>query len=127
IMHREHIGSMVVTDDTQMPIGMFTLHDVLSRIALPQRDPATPMREVMSPEPLWLPPEARAYEAALMMAQHGFGHVCVVRDGRLQGVVSERDLFSLQRIGLVSLSRSMARAETIEQLAQLAGQVHRLV
>lgn len=127
IMHREHIGSMVVTDDTQMPIGMFTLHDVLSRIALPQRDPATPIREVMSPEPLWLPPEARAYEAALMMAQHGFGHVCVVRDGRLQGVVSERDLFSLQRIGLVSLSRSIGRAETIEQLAQLTGQVHRLV
>ncbi|GAB4296948.1 MAG: DUF294 nucleotidyltransferase-like domain-containing protein [Thiohalomonadaceae bacterium] len=127
IMDREHIGSMVVTDAAQAPIGMFTLHDVLSRVALPQRKADTPMREVMSPAPLWLPPEARAYEAALLMAQHGFGHICVVQDGKLAGVVSERDLFSLQRIGLVNLSRSIARAETVEQLAQLGGNIHRLV
>ncbi|MFA5626617.1 MAG: DUF294 nucleotidyltransferase-like domain-containing protein [Thiohalomonadaceae bacterium] len=127
IMDREHIGSMIVTDQQERPIGMFTLHDVLSRIALPQRDMATPMREVMTPSPLWLPPDARAYEAALLMAQQGFGHICVVQDGRLQGVVSERDLFSLQRIGLVNLSRSIARADTIDQLAKLAGQVHLLV
>lgn len=127
IMSSEHIGSMVVTDDEQLPIGMFTLHDVLSRVALPQLDPATAIREVMSPAPLYLPPEAPAYEAALMMAQHGFGHVCVVEDGRLTGIVSERDLFSLQRIGLVSLSRTIARAESIEQLTQQATHVHRLV
>lgn len=127
IMDREHIGSIVVTDAAGAPIGMFTLHDVLSRVALPQCSPDTPMGELMTPSPLWLPPEARAYQAALLMAQHGFGHICVVQNGRLAGVVSERDLFSLQRIGLVNLSRSIARAETIEQLAQLGGNVHRLV
>lgn len=127
IMDHEHIGSIVVTNEAKAPIGMFTLHDVLSRVALPRRSPDTPMGELMSPTPLSLPPDARAYEAALLMAQHGFGHICVVQDGKLTGVVSERDLFSLQRIGLVNLSRSIARAETIEQLAQLSGNVHRLV
>lgn len=127
IMAREHIGSMIVTDEAHRPIGMFTLHDVLSRVALPQRDLTTPMQEVMTPSPLWLSPQSRAYEAALLMAQQGFGHVCVVEDGRLRGVISERDLFSLQRIGLVSLSRSIARADSIEQLTAQAAQVHRLV
>lgn len=127
IMDREHIGSIVITSEAMAPIGMFTLHDVLSRVALPQRSPDTPIHEVMNPAPLSLPPEAHAYEAALLMAQHGIGHICVVRDGRLTGVVSERDLFSLQRIGLVNLSRSIARAETVKQLARLGGDIQRLV
>ena len=126
LMECEHIGSIIVVDRQQTPIGVFTLHDVLSRVALPQRDPATPIAEVMTASPLTLGPDARAYEAALLMAQHGFGHICVVDRGRLIGVVSERDLFSLQRVGLVSLSRAIARADTLDTLRGVSANIHRL-
>lgn len=127
LMDSEHIGSIIVVDRQHAPIGVFTLHDVLSRVALPQCAPDTPIAEVMTPAPLTLEPNARAYEAALLMAQHGFGHVCVVDQGRLIGVVSERDLFSLQRVGLVNLSRAIARADSIETLAAVSGNIRRLV
>ncbi len=127
LMDREHVGSIIVVDERQAPVGVFTLHDVLSRVALPQRSPDTPLHEVMTPQPLALAPEARAYEAALLMAQHSVSHICVVAAGRLVGVVSERDLFSLQRVGLVSVSRAIARAESIEALAASGRDVHRLV
>ena len=126
-LHSHHIGSIVVVDKAAAPQGILTLHDVLSRITLTQHDIDAPVSEVLTRDPLSLSPDAPAHEAALLMAQHGFGHVCVVEHEKLVGVVSERDLFSLQRVGLVSLSRAITRAESIEDLAERATDVQRLV
>ncbi len=126
VMHEERIGSVVVTDEQRHPLGVFTLHDVLSRVALPQYDLDSPLSDVMTPEPHTLPPGAFAYEAALLMARRGFGHICVADKGRLVGVISERNLFSLQRVGLVSLHQSITRAGSIDDLKHLVGDTHHL-
>jgi CBS domain-containing protein len=81
----------------------------------------------MTPRVHTLPPQATAHEAAVLMAHQGIGHVCLVEDGKLAGVVSERDLFSLQRIGLVNLSRSITSAPDIATLARLGRDIHRLI
>ena len=122
-----HVGSIIIVDESFRPKGILTLHDVLKRIALTQQDLGAPISEVFTPDPLGLAPDAPAHEAALMMAQKGFGHVCVVENEKLVGVVSERDLFSLQRIGLVSLSRNITRAKDIDTLREHAGNIQRLV
>ncbi|MDD3518282.1 MAG: DUF294 nucleotidyltransferase-like domain-containing protein [Chromatiales bacterium] len=127
IMDAERIGSMVITDEDQRPLGVFTLHDLLSRVALPGLPLDTPVSQVMTPNPLSLPPTAYAFEAAMLMASRGFGHVCVAERGRLHGVISERDLFSLQRVGLVSLSRAINKASDIGALIKLGGDVHQLI
>lgn len=49
-------------------------------------------------EPLTVNISASAFDAALLMTQYHIGHVCIVKDDKLVGVVSERDLFSLQRV-----------------------------
>jgi len=126
-MAHENVGSIVVVDEHMHPLGMFTLHDLLARVSLPGRGMDEPMSEVMSPEPITLPPSAFAFEAAMLMANHGFHHVCVVERGRLKGVISERDLFSLQRVGLVNLSRAIAHAEGIPALAALGKDIHQLI
>ncbi|ACL72112.1 DUF294 nucleotidyltransferase-like domain-containing protein [Thioalkalivibrio sulfidiphilus] len=126
-MERENVGSIVIVDEHMHPLGVFTLHDLLSRVALPGRRMDEPMGEVMSPEPITLPPSAFAFEAAMLMANHGFHHVCVVERGRLKGVISERDLFSLQRVGLVNLSRAIAHADDIPALAALGGDIQQLI
>jgi CBS domain-containing protein len=61
------------------------------------------------------------------MAHHGIHHLCVVEEGRLVGVISERDLFSMQRVGLVNLSKSVGRAGRSPELATIAGDIHQLV
>lgn len=126
-MNAEHVGSIAVTDDTARPVGIFTLHDLLSRVAAANVDLDAPIMCVMTPAPLTLSAEAPAHEAALLMASHGFGHVCVVERGRLVGVVSERDLFSLQRVGMVNLSRSITHAPDVATLARLGRDVHRFI
>ncbi len=126
-MRAEHVGSIMITDAAQRPLGVFTLHDLLARVVVAEIGLDGPIAQVMTPDPIALSPRALAYEAALLMARQGFGHLCVVDDGRLIGVVSERDLFSLQRVGLVNLSRSITRAPDIGTLARLGQDVHSLI
>lgn len=126
-MERVHVGSMVVTDSDGRPVGVFTLHDLLRRVVLPETDLQQPIREVMSSDPVSLPSTAFAFEAAMLMAQNGIHHICVVDKGRLTGVISERDLFSLQRVGLVTLTKTIRRATSIDDLLPLQADIHRLV
>ncbi|MDP1635717.1 MAG: DUF294 nucleotidyltransferase-like domain-containing protein, partial [Gallionellaceae bacterium] len=108
------------------PIGIFTLHDVLNRVALAQLDLNLPISAVMSSSLTTLPPQAFAYEAALEMAKHGFRHVLVTQDGKLVGVISEKDLFSLQRVGLRQISAAIRGANDIAALQHAAGDIRQL-
>lgn len=114
------VGSIVVIDEASRPVGIFTVRDLIGRVILPGTDLATPMRAVMTPDPVALQPSSLAFEAALLMAKHGFRHVLVAADGKLVGVVSEKDLFSLQRVGVTQISAAIRRAESIEPLLSSA-------
>jgi len=127
IMAERHIGSMVVVDGESRPIGIFTQSDVLKRLLLPGHPLASPIREVMSPHPLVLPLTANVHDAVLLMATHSVRHVLAVDDGgRLKGVISERDLFSLQRVGLRQVRQAIDSAAGIEGLRQAAADVRDL-
>ncbi len=127
VMSSLRIGSMIVTDADARPVGIFTLKDLLNRVALPGTPLEAPLSSVMTPDPVSLPQTAFAFEAAMAMAEAGIQHVCVVDAGRLIGVVSERDLFSMQRVGLVNLSKSIAAAGTVPDLARMTADIHQLV
>ncbi|HEY8553511.1 MAG TPA: putative nucleotidyltransferase substrate binding domain-containing protein [Burkholderiales bacterium] len=127
LMHGERVGSVVVTDAQARPLGIFTLHDLLGRVSAQDLSLDTPVAAVMTPAPRALAPQATAHEAMVTMARHGIGHLCIVEDGRLVGVISERDLFSLQRIGVVHLTRAITSAPDIEALVGYRREVHELV
>jgi CBS domain-containing protein len=126
LMHEQHVGSMVAVNEQGRPCGILTLPDVLERIALPQIDLDQPVIGLMTTQLESLPPEALAHEAALMMAKQGFRHVLVVEDERLVGLVSEKDLFALQRVGLRQIGMTIRHAETIEVLQQGAADIRRM-
>ncbi len=126
LMHEQHVGSMVAVDASGRPCGILTLPDVLERIVLPQIDLGQPVIGLMTTQLETLPPQALAHEAALTMARHGFRHVLVVEDGRLVGLVTEKDLFALQRVGLRQIGSSIRHAETVAVLQQGAADIRRM-
>ncbi len=126
LMHEQQVGSMVAVDAEGRPCGILTLPDVLERIALPQIDLDMPVIEVMSMRLSTLPPHALAHEAALMMAKHGFRHVLVVENEKLVGLVSEKDLFALQRVGLRQIGSTIRRADTLPVLQQGAADIRKM-
>ncbi len=125
-MHRHGVGALIVCEEDAFPIGIFTVRDVLDRVTLPGIDLSLPISRVMSGGLKALPPDASAYEAALLMAGQGIHHVAVVESGRLVGVVSERDLF-MRPAGLVRrIGADLRRAEDIESLVRASGRFHEL-
>ena len=125
-MHESRIGSMIAVDDKGYPLGILTLPDVLERIALPQIDIAQPVIGVMTTQLTFLQPQSLAYEAALTMAKNGFRHVLVVENEMLVGVVSEKDLFALQRVGLRQIGISIRCAQHIGELQQAAADIRHM-
>jgi CBS domain-containing protein len=125
-MEREGIGSMLVTDAQGALAGIFTLKDLLARVSLPGVALEQPIAAVMTARPVTLPREAFAYEAALAMAEHHIHHVVVTENAGIAGLVSERDLFALQRVGLRQVGAAIERATRIEALAQLAGSIREM-
>ena len=125
MMEDQGVGAMVAVADA-VPLGILTLHDVLSRVALAQTDLNLPVINIMSTRLTTLPPHAQAHEAALAMAKQGIRHVLVTDNGRLTGVVSEKDLFTLQRVGLSQISTAIRHAATVALLAQCARDIQQL-
>jgi CBS domain-containing protein len=124
IMRAHDVGSVVVVDDHQRPCGILTTQDLVGVVA--EGGLERPAGELMSRDLVSLPPHAFAYEAALAMAEHRIRHVLVMEEARLLGVVSERDLFALQRLGLGELTMEIRLADEVGALAGLARQVRGL-
>jgi CBS domain-containing protein len=126
LMNEHRIGSLIVADAAGAPAGIFTLRDVLVRVALPSRSLDEPVSAVMTRDVFSLPPGASAYEAALAMVSRGIRHVLVVDGGRLTGIVSEKDLFQLQRLSMHQLAHALRGAESVAVLELLSADIRRL-
>lgn len=120
------ISSIVVVEPGNVPVGIFTVRDLIGRVILPGTDLATPMREMMTPNPIALPSTAHAFEAAMVMARHGFRHVLVADEGKLTGMISEKDLFSLQRVGVTQISATIRGASSLDTLIKSGEDIRKL-
>ncbi|MDX5445212.1 MAG: DUF294 nucleotidyltransferase-like domain-containing protein [Zoogloeaceae bacterium] len=126
-MTEKHIGCMVVVDGGLKPVGILTQSDVIPRIVLAGANLDAPISTLMTASPFTAPTTATAYDAALDMATHGIQHLVVVDShGRAVGVVSERDLFSLQRISLRQIRASIDGATDIDALERASRDIRQL-
>lgn len=125
-MRERHVGSVVIVDEQQAPIGVFTNVDVLERVALAGRSLDAPVYDVMSVPAVSLDASAPAFEAAQLMAERGIRHIAVVDGGRLHGMVSERDLFTLQRMSAGKVAKAIRAARDTEALVSAAAGVREL-
>jgi CBS domain-containing protein len=126
-MQAAAVGSMIVIDAARKPIGILTERDIVPRVLLANRAITDPIMMVTSSPVATLPETATAVDGALLMAERGFRHAVVVdANGALRGVVSERDLFALQRHTLTGVSGAINRANSVAQLAICANDARQL-
>lgn len=128
IMDRHKIGSIIVVEPTRkMPLGIFTLRDLLHRVTLPQISLDEPIASVMTAGVITVKPETTAYEASLIMARRGLRHLLIVDDSaRLVAIVSQNDLFALQRSNLKDVSNDIRLARDLPTLQACAKEVQRI-
>jgi CBS domain-containing protein len=105
VMAKQNIGAVLVNEGEKLA-GIVTDRDLTIRAVAHGMNPGTTaVREVMTPNPLSVSPDASADEALETMVQRGIGRLCVVDDGRVKGVVTFGDLSALTRLVAEGLAR----------------------
>lgn len=124
-MHSRKIGSMLVVDDAARLAGILTRSDVIGNIVLKGIDLDTPIERVMNRPVRALNIHHTAYDAALFMTRHNIRHVPVLDGETLVNIVSERDLFTHQRLSLKTLSGAIQNATDAITLQACASDIRR--
>ena len=87
-----HVGALLVIRDETL-VGVFTERDVMVRVVLDRRDPAsTRVEEVMTPAVVTVPLDSSAHDAMSLMTSRRVRHLPVTDGRRIAGVVSIGDL-----------------------------------
>ena len=94
LMTDRKIGAVLIAAEGRLA-GIFTERDVLHRLVKAKKDLVnTPLRDVMTADPLCVQPDAPALAALQIMSEKGFRHLPVVTaEGKIVGIVSIRDLY----------------------------------
>jgi Zn-dependent protease len=90
----KHLGFPVIERDTL--IGMVTLADV-NRTGPVDRE-AMQVRDIMTRDPITLPPTAPVIDALKIMSARNFGRIPVVQDGRVLGIVTRTDIIKVTEL-----------------------------
>ena len=91
-LNEKHVGSIVITDDNQKCVGIFTERDAI-RIIANEVPMDTTIDQVMTKNVATIGEEASLEEARRLVVSHGIRHLPVVdRNGELTGLLSVRKL-----------------------------------
>jgi CBS domain-containing protein len=122
-MHQRRIGSVLLQATDGSLAGILTRHDVLDRITLAGADLQQAVAGVMSRPVRCLQVDDSGHDAALLMTQQGIRHVPVLEGGRPVSIVSERDLFALQRLSLRHLTAAMDECHELADFQRMADDI----
>ncbi len=95
-MWERHAGSVLVIDDQQRLVGIFTGRDAVRTLTECKDAAATTLAQSMTPNPVTITPEHRAIDALRAMCEGGFRHIPVLENGRIWGVVSRGDFKGME-------------------------------
>jgi CBS domain-containing protein len=126
IMRDRHVSSLGVVDGGRF-LGILTNRDLTNKVLAVGRDPATPVHAVMTPDPISLPPDALGSDVLHLMLERRIGHLPVVRDGELLGMITQTDLTRFQAVSSAVLVRDVATAETIADMATVTARIPQLL
>ena len=91
-LQEKHVGSIVITDDNQKCVGIFTERDAI-RIIANEVPLDTTIDQVMTKNVATIGEEASLEEARRLVISHGIRHLPVVDNkGKLIGLLSVRKL-----------------------------------
>lgn len=108
-MLERRVGAVAVLAPDGGLAGIFTERDVLQKLALSGRDPAqTPVRELMTAPVQTASADTSSADALTLMLQRHIRHLPIVdRKGKLQGILSIRNLLQEQVNELASQLNSL--------------------
>lgn len=92
LMGKKGIGSIIVVDKG-MPVGIVTKRDLMKRVVSTCQDPCEiRIKEIMSSPLITIEKDVGILKAMRKMREHKITQLVILEEGKLLGVISERDV-----------------------------------
>ncbi|MEP1327658.1 DUF294 nucleotidyltransferase-like domain-containing protein [Pseudophaeobacter sp.] len=126
LMRQHHISSVCITSDESLE-GILTTRDLTEKLLAEGLPFSTPVSQIMTPDPLSLPPSAIGSDVLHAMMERHIGHIPVVQNGKLMGIITQTDLTRFQAVSSAELVSAIARAESSAEMAKVTAEIPRLL
>ena len=131
LMQAAHVSSLGVTapaaEGGERLLGIVTVRDLSGKVLAEGRDPATPVAEIMTADPVALPSTALGSDILHVMLERGIGHLPIVDAGRFVGMITQTDLTRFQAVSSALLIRDVAAAESVAEMAAVTARIPQLL
>ena len=107
-MSARRLSSVLVIEHDKL-LGIVTDRDIRSRAVALGLDLTTPVNQIMTKNPETILPHATLFDATLFMTQHGYHHIPVMEEGKLQGIVTSSDLMLARQDDPIYLVQHIGR------------------
>ena len=116
VMTRANCGSVLVIESPGTLLGILTERDLMTRVLARGLDPErTSARDIMTPNPICVPPETLVSDAVVLMLERGFRHLPLISGTKILGVFSVRDALPRE------IGAALSQAEFNEQVNDVLG------
>jgi CBS domain-containing protein len=116
IMRDRSISCVCIAGDTGLR-GILTTRDLTGKLVAEGLPGATLVEDIMTKNPFTLPPDALGSDVLHAMMERRIGHIPVVQNGSLTGIVTQTDLTRFQAVSSAGLVSDIAAARGPEEMA----------
>ncbi len=112
LMLENNIGSVVIVGSKKEVLGIITEKDLIAKVLGKRRDQRNTLaKEIMSTPVITVEPDTPVSEVVKLMQSKAIGHIPVVENGRLTGIIAEGDviLFAPEFLEIARIRREAKR------------------
>lgn len=121
IMTEQRVSSIMVLEQERL-VGIMTDRDMRSRVLAVGKGSDTPVRDIMTPDPIRVDVDDFVFEATMRMTTNNVHYLPVMETDKNQvyGVLSTTDLVKAQKSDPVYLINEISRQEDVEGLKSVS-------
>jgi len=122
LMRDAGVSCLGVVDEGRF-LGLVTTRDMTTKAVADGLDMAAPVMEIMTADPETLTPDSLGSDILHIMLERRVGHLPILEDGRLVGMITQTDLTRFQAVSSALLVRDVAVAETVAEMAAVTARI----
>lgn len=126
-MRDRHVSSLCITGPDATLTGIVTIRDLTSKVLAEGMPIDTPVSKVMTANPLALSPSSIGSDILHLMMERRIGHVPIVENGKLVGIVTQTDLTRFQAVSSGELVGEISKAGSAEEIAAVTARIPNLL
>ncbi|MFZ2197555.1 MAG: DUF294 nucleotidyltransferase-like domain-containing protein, partial [Thermodesulfovibrionales bacterium] len=127
IMTTQKVSSLIVLDERNLPAGIMTDRDLREKVVARGRSIDEPVRNIMTISLIRADADDFCFEAVLKMIKYNIHNILVIKEGTLQGIMTNHDIMLLQGTSPLSIAHSVDNQQNIYGLANSSGRINSML